>query len=78
MEAVIIAKIDIWEEFMENMIASTPTTTTIEHLRPFRVTGRMCPGDTMTGVRMGTTAEFQSTPESLASTQDFGQSKQSI
>ena len=54
---------------MESMIVTMPATTTVEHLCPFRGTGHMRPGDMMTGVRMEMTAEFQSTPESPASTQ---------
>ena len=34
MEAVITARIGTWEELMENMIMSTPATTTIERLAP--------------------------------------------
>ena len=66
---MITAKIGTWEELMENMIVSTPATTTIERLRPFRGTGHMRPGAMTTGVHMRMTAEFQSTPESPASMQ---------
>ena len=69
MEAVITARIGTWEELMENMIVSTPVTTTVERLRPFRGTGHTRPGGMMIGVRMEMTAEFQSTQESLGSTQ---------
>ena len=68
MEAMITARIGTWEELMENMIMNTPATTTIGRLRPFRGTGHTRPVAMMTGVRMGMTAEFQSTPESPAST----------
>ena len=69
MEVVIIARIGTWEELMENMIVNTPATTTVERLRPFRGTGHTRPGGMMTGARMVMTAEFQSTQESLGSTQ---------
>ena len=62
MEAMITARIGTWEELMENMIVSMPATTTVEPLRPFRGMGHTRPGDMMTGVRIGMTAEFQSTP----------------
>ena len=69
MELMITARIGTWEELMENMIMSTPARTTVERLRPFRGMGHTRPDAMTTGVRTGTTAEFQSTPENLALTQ---------
>ena len=66
MKIVITSEIGTWEELTESMIMSTPATTTVERIRPFRGTGRTRPGGMMTGVRMVMTAEFQSTQESLA------------
>ena len=58
-----IVRIGIWEEFMEMMIVSSPVTTTIECLHPLRGAGHTRPGG------MVMTADFQSTQESLGSTQ---------
>ena len=58
MKIVITAEIGTWEEIMESMIVSTPATTTIERLRPFRGTGHTRPGGMIIGVRMEMTAEF--------------------
>ena len=65
MKIVITAEIGTWEELMESMIMSTPATTTVERLRPFRGTGHTRPGSMLICVRMEMTAEFQSTQESL-------------
>ena len=66
MKVGITAGIGAWEELMESMIMSTPATTTVERIRPFRGTGHTRPGGMMTGVHLLMTAEFQSTQESLA------------
>ena len=66
---MITTRIGTWEELMENTIVNMPAITTVERLRPFRGTGHTRPGSMMICVRMEMTAEFQSTPESLASTQ---------
>ena len=66
---MITVGIGTWEGLMANMIVSTPATTTVERLRPFRGTGHTRPGGMMTGARMVMTAEFQSTQESLGSMQ---------
>ena len=65
MKIMITAKISTWEELMESMIVSTPATTTVECLRPFRGMGHTRPGGMTTGACMVMIAEFQSTQEIL-------------
>ena len=50
---------------MEMMIVSSPATTTVECLHPFRGAGRAPPGGMMIGIHTVMTAEFQSTQETL-------------
>lgn len=66
---MIIVEIDTQEELMESSTRSTPTTTAVECLCLFRETGHTRPCGMMTGARMVVIAEFQSTQESLVSTQ---------